>query len=1097
MLSQVQPPPQASSQAPQTSGVAQTAQADAVRGSGVISPGFIDNGPFSIPSPTLNQPLIPPTDNPQQLLDQGKVPFSSRKRKPKKKLGFQGGNVFNETSASDAEASGPGSSKPSPMQPTATALQRPAAPGNGAPGEEAMRQAMQAFHGAAQPHNLHFVPPALSGSSQTMVNQGNHHGLPALPSAPHTSHYSGNTSAQKSSYMIWPENKKISLAAIAKQVLESYPANSEKTISADEICSILDRSPSYSELCSILESKGFKFDRGEIARVLLSEARTVSDRSLGASSPTAVRRPRQKPDDNSPRRPRGRPRKHLETQSPATNGAAASTAGAATQRDTPDQDLAAALTSAIRQIDSDATKPGAGAHPTADTGRPLRWDESRQATTESFRIQNKIGPQAGRVVHSVAGSAPLANSVHPGLGYLDQVPPPGHLQGQVPPNQSPNQSNQTHPQPSASTSVPPPKSGYTPTAKVAKQQPNPTPLTKEQMARKRDFNEIVDLTQESEEELTYQRKRARLFLDLLHSQNVNVTDLDTGGASDPPQEGQEPLPVYSQPSTTDIPAQSGPTMPPPNTGMPTLVAKPKVNLSGFKAANKEELARRNALRSADVVQELNPKLALRRTAYNPKTIARDMLITMGRHPTERPLNWHLNSLRKNFHKVTGSSDLSTFRWDLVDPGGPVIHQTAEEEDADDEGDGLQKSVSAGLLSKKQSELAALLPEARIASSISSALPTNTTLAPSTQPAVQPRSVRGRPRGRPRGSKAKPRPQVETPGGLVSQPRPSRGSRGARPPGAHLQPSFTHQSLHTNQVADTASMAHNLYKSEANPLPQPSFGTAPPMKTDNSTSRPTNSTGVVSVTQSPLLATTLAVRIPGMTPSPLQSGEASQKRRGRPPGSANKSSITQLTHERGPENGPRPRGRPPGSKTGTPTRGRPSMRKQAVSNRTTVPPDGIGVILPSRSPSTSSQALSHVEERSPKREGKKGRGRPSQRATSPSFQVFNCRWQGCEAKLHNLETLRKHVFKLHGKRARLGDDEDVGEETEAKVPCLWAGCEQDGIFSSTSGPRRFASKDDWKHHIEKKHMEAIAWELGDGPSAHPSGIVSYPDHSICH
>ena len=77
------------------------------------------------------------------------------------------------------------------------------------------------------------------------------------------------------------------------------------------------------------------------------------------------------------------------------------------------------------------------------------------------------------------------------------------------------------------------------------------------------------------------------------------------------------------------------------------------------------------LQSRDVVHPMNKRQdALRRSSYNPKTIARDILITLGKHPTMVPLNSHLDKLRENFAAVNWDSDLSTFRWDLADPGGP-------------------------------------------------------------------------------------------------------------------------------------------------------------------------------------------------------------------------------------------------------------------------------------------------------------------------------------------------------------------------------------------------------------------------------------------
>ena len=69
-----------------------------------------------------------------------------------------------------------------------------------------------------------------------------------------------------------------------------------------------------------------------------------------------------------------------------------------------------------------------------------------------------------------------------------------------------------------------------------------------------------------------------------------------------------------------------------------------------------------------IVLPFDTSVARRRSKYDPKTIARDILISTGRHPTERPLNGHLIPL-KGFPAVDNQSDLSTFRWDIVDPGG--------------------------------------------------------------------------------------------------------------------------------------------------------------------------------------------------------------------------------------------------------------------------------------------------------------------------------------------------------------------------------------------------------------------------------------------
>ncbi|RAK87599.1 hypothetical protein BO79DRAFT_28882 [Aspergillus costaricaensis CBS 115574] len=82
-------------------------------------------------------------------------------------------------------------------------------------------------------------------------------------------------------------------------------------------------------------------------------------------------------------------------------------------------------------------------------------------------------------------------------------------------------------------------------------------------------------------------------------------------------------------------------------------------------------APKNHLKSrADIVKPLREEDAVDKVIYDPKTIARDVLIAAGRHPTEETLNHHLLRLRDVFVHVDTSSDLSTFRWDLVDAQEP-------------------------------------------------------------------------------------------------------------------------------------------------------------------------------------------------------------------------------------------------------------------------------------------------------------------------------------------------------------------------------------------------------------------------------------------
>ena len=78
--------------------------------------------------------------------------------------------------------------------------------------------------------------------------------------------------------------------------------------------------------------------------------------------------------------------------------------------------------------------------------------------------------------------------------------------------------------------------------------------------------------------------------------------------------------------------------------------------------------RRLLLQEEGIVRPIHKrKDALRRSKYNPETICRDVLLAMGKHPNMVPLNAHLDILRENFKIVGRKSNMSTFRWDIVDP----------------------------------------------------------------------------------------------------------------------------------------------------------------------------------------------------------------------------------------------------------------------------------------------------------------------------------------------------------------------------------------------------------------------------------------------
>ncbi len=219
------------------------------------------------------------------------------------------------------------------------------------------------------------------------------------------------------------------------------------------------------------------------------------------------------------------------------------------------------------------------------------------------------------------------------------------------------------------------------------------------------------------------------------------------------------------------------------------------------------------------------------------------------------------------------------------------------------------------------------------------------------------------------------------------------------------------------------------------------------------------------------------------PNPSTSQAPSPRPRGRPPGSGKKRGNEQnegSIPSQAPE--PRRRGRPLGSKDTTP-RKRPRsstgpLRQSSLRNVMTSP-GGVAVLIESRP-----RAVEKHERQN--RKDKDAAGKPRQIASAKQkvhHQVYKCRWSDCPYELHNLQTLRKHVHKHRESFA------------EGPFPCYWADCgtiNLDEVYEKEDELIRleFDTDSAWHTHIDTKHLEAIAWELGDGPSAPPSGEFRY-------
>lgn len=88
---------------------------------------------------------------------------------------------------------------------------------------------------------------------------------PSLPNPP-----ASIPEPQQARGTIWPEASKLALARAAVDALTSTAVNVGRTISTEEITLLLDRNPSYAQLCENLECKGFIIDRRHFARLLLT-----------------------------------------------------------------------------------------------------------------------------------------------------------------------------------------------------------------------------------------------------------------------------------------------------------------------------------------------------------------------------------------------------------------------------------------------------------------------------------------------------------------------------------------------------------------------------------------------------------------------------------------------------------------------------------------------------------------------------------------------------------------------------------------------------------------------------------------------------------
>ncbi|KAM7208601.1 hypothetical protein V8F20_001024, partial [Naviculisporaceae sp. PSN 640] len=112
---------------------------------------------------------------------------------------------------------------------------------------------------------------------------------------------------------------------------------------------------------------------------------------------------------------------------------------------------------------------------------------------------------------------------------------------------------------------------------------------------------------------------------------------------------------------------------------------------------------------------------------------------------------------------------------------------------------------------------------------------------------------------------------------------------------------------------------------------------------------------------------------------------------------------------------------------------------------------------------------------------KRRGRPPRQPSPPprlvylnsettKFNSFICEWEGCPAKLQNVDTLRRHVKIVHG---YITKNPKIHQHNPTPTICKWGTC------PSKHPDLVLPTREDFINHIER-HMTTQKWYMGDGP-----------------
>lgn len=843
------------------------------------------------------------------------------------------------------------------------------------PGSQSMQQALEQYHHKSRsPVTMAQQISGLNKLAMTNTTTSSPKAPPSavpppqpLPVQPASSSKPGGT--------YWPESKKKALAEAARIALTSTASNQGKVITTQEIHELLDLNPSYIQMCEILEYRGFVIDRGQFARILLKAVPDLGSAPspANAASSNTTSSDRATPTQLTPILPASNTTATKSIPATPTAGSfgmlvKTTSNDSAAQQKMPKPLPYSIPPAAASQTPNPYVTPYALTHWSAEQASggnqsyrhfrdyhlvdPASWTPEMPRDPASGLNQGRHGP---------------ASHSHPSLAVHE---PSGSVKGQIL-----DQSGATYPN------------------DVIHQ------LTKQEMARKRTFDEIVDLTQTPDEEEVERHKRKE-------------------GAAGPSRFAKG---IFDQePWRQQIGGRSTP--------------KPfKYKYSGRDAL----------LQSYDIIEPMNKRRdALRRSTYNSKTIARDILLGIGKHPSMTPLNAHLDILKDRFKAVDNESDLSTFRWDIVDPEEEA---SISRIDTDDE-----EAVPTVVAEARQRQAPMAVMVSRDGDDIAK---NDHTSSPIMNSVVK---------------KFKREPYKKA--GIRSDVQPiGSANTSERQAPQNLAP-FKDISIMSDDIP-TGMLSRFAYKSR----PHKSHAAMITSDGSKAISPTTAAPAVKRRIGRPPGAKNKQVRpdkgIPkkGKTPS-MDAAPSTPEGESLNEGKMGKttSSGTVSIGKAGTPNPTRPC-----IKTTTPSR--PSGLRNSINAMT--PTDGIAVVIPSRSPS--------VVVVTPQASAKKGRpqkaeipfedGSIASPSSAPTYTIYSCYWEHCPAQLHNLETLKKHVKKHR-------------QAVDGVYPCLWADCSDSSKPISNNMPNedgqikrlKFKTDAELVRHVESNHLRTER-ELSAGAS----------------